>query len=161
MKRVLLLLWLLPVYLFTKAQSNLADSLNNKYFHSTTVSDRIYWLNKLARYYTAVDNTKAEELSLQLLSVADSSRDRELMIKALLFNAERLYDFGYVQESITRGLEFSKKAFDIAKESHLDEYTTWAYLALAGADWSVRKVENKCYIHRKKTRYEYAVGIEK
>ena len=132
MKRLLLLLWLLPVCLFAKAQANsLADSLHNQLVHSTTVADRIYWLNRLARNYTGIDTTKAEEFSSQLLAVADSSRNRELMIKSLLYEAERLYDFGFVQESITKGLEYSQKAFDLAKESHLDEYSAWAYLGMA------------------------------
>ena len=132
MKRVLLVLWFVAACILVKAQSqSLADSLHNRLSHSTTVSDRIYWLDRLARYYTGVDTTKAEEFSSQLLAVADSSRNREWMIKALLYNAERLYEFGYVQESITRGLEYSQKAFDLAKNNHLDEYTAWGYLSLA------------------------------
>src|SRR6266496_2256174 len=132
MKKVFLFLLVVPAYFFSVAQSGyFVDSLNKQLSHSYTVPDKMYWLNQLACYYKGIDDNRSEQLGDQLITMADSSRNREWMIKALLYNADRLYEFGYVQQSVTRGLEYSQKAFDIAKSSNLDEYTCWAYLYLA------------------------------
>ena len=132
MKKVILLLACLPLFFTASSQSTYyVDSLNRQLVHAVTVPDRMYWLNAQATYYIGYDNSRAEELGARLLAIADSSRNREWMIKAFLYSADRFYVFGYEQQSINKGLEYSQKAFDIAKASHLDEYTCWAYLSLA------------------------------
>jgi tetratricopeptide (TPR) repeat protein len=132
MKKACLLLFFLPAYFFATAQSTYyVDSLHKQLYHSSTVPTRMYWLNELARYYTGIDSSLSEAFGGQIIAIADSSRNRQWMINAFLYNAYRFYDFGFVQQSITRGLNYSQKAFDIAKSNHLDEYTSWAYMALA------------------------------
>lgn len=132
MKKVKLLLAFLSLFFMASAQSTYyVDSLNRQLAHASTVPDRMYWLNAQASYYIGFDNSRAEELGVRLLAIADSSRNRAWMIKAFLYSADRYYEFGYEQQSINKGLEFSRKAFDMAKASHLDEYTCWAYLSLA------------------------------
>lgn len=132
MKKVFWLLLLFPLHFFALAQSNYyADSLHKELSHATTVPDRMYWLNGLAGYYIGFDTTQSEAYGAQLLALADSSRNREWMIKALLYSADRFYEFGFVQQSITRALGYSQKAFDLAKSNHLDDYISWAYLSLA------------------------------
>jgi hypothetical protein len=132
MKKEKLLLAFLPLFFTASAQiTDYIDSLNRQLAHAITVPDRMYWLNEQATYYIGFDNRRTEELGARLLAIADSSRNREWMIKAFLYSADRYYKFGYEQQSINKGLEYSQKAFDIAKASHLDEYICWAYLALA------------------------------
>jgi tetratricopeptide (TPR) repeat protein len=132
MKKAILLLAIVPLFFTASSQSTYyVDSLKRQLAHAITVPDKMYWLNAQATYYIGFDNSRAEELGSRMLAIADSSRNREWMIKACLYSADRYYEFGYVQQSINKGLAYSQKAFDIAKASHSDEYACWAYLAMA------------------------------
>lgn len=85
----------------------------------------------LSVYYLNINNALSDQYAAQIIALADSSRQRPLMVKAYLDNAERCYDNKQVQQMITRGLQYAQDALKIATDNHLDEYTAWSYLCLA------------------------------
>ena len=66
-----------------------------------------------------------------MMEMADSSRDRELIVKSYLYNADRCLNFNASQQYVHRGIEYSNKALEIARTNNLDDYEAWAYSYLA------------------------------
>ncbi len=62
-----------------------------------------------------------------MLEIGEMSRNRQLIVRAYLHNARRYFEFAGSQEAVSKGLEFSTKALDLAKSSGLDDYTALAY----------------------------------
>jgi tetratricopeptide (TPR) repeat protein len=132
MKRIGLLILLLPVYVFTGAQSTYyTDSLRNGLSHARTIPDKLHWMHELGRYYIGIDDRLAEEYEAKMIALADSSRNREWMIKARLYNADRYFRMGGLQLHIDKGLEYTQKAFEIARSNNLGELTVWSYVYMA------------------------------
>jgi tetratricopeptide (TPR) repeat protein len=100
--------------------------------NAKTNERKVYWLGQLAQLYMSLDRKVSEDYSNQQQQIAELSRDRSLMVTALLSNARRHYNMSAQQENIDKGLEYSQKAFDLAKESRLDDFQAWSlnYLAL-------------------------------
>lgn len=120
-----------------KAQENsftdnpLADSLKQNLERSTTAAQKVFWLGELSMVFMGVDKTLSDEYSHQQQTLAEASRDRALIIQALLTNAQRHYNFSSRQDFINKGREYSQKALDMAKSNHLDESEAWAYIFMA------------------------------
>lgn len=132
MKKVFLLMACIVPYCVSYAQSTkLEDSLHKQLSQAVTVDDRMRWMSELAKHYLGTDNAKSEEYGALIITIADSSRNRELIAKAYLYNADRCFNFSALKEYIVRGIEYSQKALDIARNNHLDEYQAWAYSYLA------------------------------
>lgn len=132
MKKLYLLITSMVLYSVCNAQSSpLEDSLKNELSHSRNVADRMKWMYALSKFYLAIDNNRSEEYGAQIIDIADSSRDRELMTKAYLYNAERCLNFGSQKQYISRAIEYAIKALDIARSSNLEDYQAWAYTYLA------------------------------
>ncbi len=145
-------LYLIPILLLLRleaiAQSNhLEDSLNRQLAHAVTISEKVYWLNKMADYYSGLNTPLAEQYENRSIELADSSRDRILMIRTMLYTADRAYSFTGLQQSILKGLEYSGKALEMARANNFDDYTAWSYCYLArGSRFSgkVDKAINYC-----------------
>ena len=132
MKKASLLFLLLATNAHMFAQSSLyEDSLRKEFSLAHTVPDRLWWMNKLAFYYIGINNQLSDDYAMQMMNLADSSRNREWMIKAYLYNADRYYDFSHLKENVSKGIESSEKALEIAKNNNLNEWATWAYIYLA------------------------------
>jgi hypothetical protein len=90
MKKLFLLLACIVPYCVGYAQSSkLIDSLEGRLSKATNVADRIMWMGDLSKLYMGLNNEKSEAYGAQIIEIADSSRDRELMVKSYLYNAER------------------------------------------------------------------------
>jgi tetratricopeptide (TPR) repeat protein len=132
MKRTGVLILLVAAWYMAAAQSTfLEDSLRKELSHARTVPDRLRWMDALGQFYIGINNQQADELEMQIITLADSSRNREWMATAYLYNADRYLNFSSVQLSITKGLEYAQKALEIARNNNLNEWTTWSYLYLA------------------------------
>jgi hypothetical protein len=132
--RKFVLLLLLPAWGHTTAQTQTSffeDSVKKQLAKASLPQERINWMRVLAQYYMGLNNQLSDEYGNQMMEIADSSRDRELMAKACLYNAQRYYNFGASQEYISKGLAYSQKAFDLVRNNSMDEYTAWAYMSLA------------------------------
>lgn len=115
-----------------KAQDHhLADSLKKNLQNATTDAQKIRWMSELASFYTNLDNPRAEQYQKELLQIAELSRDRRLMVSAYLRCADRYYNHGGIQHHLNRAIEFSNKALELSKSSHLEDLMAWSYIYLA------------------------------
>lgn len=132
MKKVFLLMACIVPYCVSYAQHTpLEDSLQLQLSRAGSVADRMLWMWELSRYYLGQDNEKSDQYGAQIIEIADASRDRELMAKAYLYNADRCLIFSALKQNVARGIEYASKALDIARNNNLEEYQAWAYSYLA------------------------------
>lgn len=132
MKRLFLLMACIVPYCESNAQTTkLEDSLQRELSQATKLEDRMDLMSSLAKYYMGIHNKKSEEYGSKIIEIADSSRDRVLMVKAYLYNADRCLNFTALKENTNRGLAYTNKALEIARSNNLDEYQAWAYTYLA------------------------------
>ena len=131
MKSVPVLLFLLCSSYLLTAQSPLEDSLKKQLSNAVTDGDKIATLASLSQYYTGINNSLSEQYGQQMLEIGEMSRDRGLMIRSYLFSARRFYEFMGSKEAIDKGLAFSEKALELAKNNHLDGYTATSYIYVA------------------------------
>lgn len=107
------------------------DSLKKNLETATTAEQKVQILGKLSQFYMGPDKNLSDQYADQQAQVAETSRDRKLMIQALHTNAQRYYNMSGRQDNITTGINFSQKALDLARSSDLDEYEAWSYILLA------------------------------
>ncbi|MFT3826729.1 MAG: tetratricopeptide repeat protein [Chitinophagaceae bacterium] len=107
------------------------DSLKRRLLQPATAEERLHWMHDLSKFYMGFNNELSDDYGKQMLELADSTRDRVLMCKANLNNADRFFSFGISQQNVQRGLGYCQKALDIARVNNLDEYMIWSYLYLA------------------------------
>src|SRR5688572_26607845 len=109
----------------------LFDSLKQNLANARTAEEKVKWLAELSDWYMNLNQTLSQQYEKQLTEVAELSRDRKLMITALLYQANQYYNSGGVQKNINKAKAYSRQALDLAKSSNLDEYTAWAYIYMA------------------------------
>jgi hypothetical protein len=131
MNKRFLLLSLLALCLTASSQSVLEDSFKRELSKAVSAADKIKWLRQLGNYYVVINSPLSDQYGQRMIEIADSSRDRDLMCKAYLHNAERYYSVVYVQQNIGKGMDYSQKALDIARENNLTENIAWAYTYLS------------------------------
>jgi tetratricopeptide (TPR) repeat protein len=142
MKKVFLLMACAVQYCVAYAQNfALEDSLQRQLAKAVGVADRMRWMSELSKIYLGIHNDKSDELGSQIIEIADSSRDRELMVKAYLYNAERCLNFTVLKQYLSRGMEYSSKALEIARSNNLEEYQAWAYSYLARGSRAMGEAE--------------------
>jgi pentatricopeptide repeat protein len=107
------------------------DTLKKNLETATTAEQKVRLLGKLAQFYMGPDKALSDEYAEQQAQVAETSRDRKLMIQALHSNAQRYYNMAGRQDNITTGISYSQKALDLAKVSNLNDYEAWSYMLLA------------------------------
>jgi tetratricopeptide (TPR) repeat protein len=130
MKPFLFLLCISVSCLLT-AQTPLEDSLKNQLKQVVTDEDKMLTLASLSMYYMGVNGPLSDQYGKQIIEVAETSRNRELMVKAYLYNARRCYDFNGSQESVSKGVVFSNKALELARNSKLDDCIAASYASVA------------------------------
>lgn len=132
MKKGLLCLSFVCFTILVNAQDfYLTDSLKRNLAQAQTPEKKIEWLGQLASFYTNINNDLADQYGKQQMEIAEPTRDRKLMIKALLSNAGRLYNNSGVQQNLVKAKRFSERALELARTSHLDEYIAWSYIYLS------------------------------
>src|SRR5690348_2624699 len=127
MKKGCLLLTFLTLYFIASSQSVMEDSLKRELAKAKTPAEKITSLRDLSSFYMATNPPMADQFGKRMIEIADSTRDRILICKAYLGNAERYYNFSAIQKNLITAIDFSQKALDIARENNLTEYTAWAY----------------------------------
>src|SRR5690349_5959142 len=81
------------------AQENpLFDSLKQNLQNSKTNEQKMIWLGQLAQVYMSVDRKASDDYSSQQQQIAEASRDRSLMVMALLSNARRHFNLAGKQD---------------------------------------------------------------
>jgi tetratricopeptide (TPR) repeat protein len=111
----------------------LTDSLKRNLEQAKTAEQKVKWLGELSSFYMNLNTPLANNYGNQQMQIAEFSRDRGLMLRAMLSNADRFLNSGGTQENFNKGKAFSERAYELAKFSNRDDYMAWAYIFLARA----------------------------
>jgi len=112
-------------------QAAAIDSIKAALAKATTAKDKVYWLDNLSRTMMNVDPAQAELYGKQVISVAEESRDRELMVDAYMSNGLRCTYFAQQKEFTRRAIEYYEKALELARKERLEKKIGAAQLRLA------------------------------
>lgn len=113
------------------SENHLTDSLKQNLANSKTPAEKVLWLGELAEFYMGVDRAQSDKYAAEQGTVAELSRNRELMIQAKFTNAQRFLNMSGRQDNLTQAIQYSQQALDLAKESDLEEYEAFSYILLA------------------------------
>ncbi len=130
MKKILLLAFFLPAVVFAQDYP-LTDSLKQNLANAKTPAAKVLWLGKLSSFYRTLNKSLCEQYAKEQMQVAELSRDRTVMLEALLSQAHSCFNAGGIQENMMKGKKFSQQALDLAKSSHMAEYESWGYIYMA------------------------------
>ena len=120
----LLLFCLISISFAGKTQQALAiDSIKQGLAEAKTIEEKIFWLDNLARTMMNVNPAEADQYGLQLITLAEESRNRKLMIKAYLASGIRCAFFRGQKVFANRAIGYYEKALSIARQEGLEQET--------------------------------------
>jgi len=129
-KLCFLLLWVC-IFKLTYSQTPIIDSLKIQLARATTNEEKIEKLSLLSRTLMNINLAEAEKYGLQMIEVAEMSRDRKLMVKALLANGERYSYLAGRKDNLEKAVDYFNRALEMARKNKLDEQMVIAYLHLS------------------------------
>jgi tetratricopeptide (TPR) repeat protein len=109
----------------------LTDSLKKSLESATTDRDKISILGKLASSYMVRDEAVSEAYGKKQILIAELSRDRKLMVMALLSNGRRHMNMSGVQTHVNTAIDYYQQALTIARNNNLEMEMVQAYLFLS------------------------------
>lgn len=113
------------------SQSHLVDSLKTKLAKAVTDEEKVEMLSMISRILMNENLQEADKYGQQMTQVAEASRDRKLMVKALMRNGERYSYLAGRKENTLKATDYYLQALELAKKNKLDEQMISAYLALS------------------------------
>ena len=119
----------LPIVAMSQ-QAAAVDSIKKSLAGAKTPEEKVFWLDNLSRTFMNVNLSQADEYGKQLISVAEDSRDRKLMIRAYMSNGIRCSYFAGQKDYTLRSIEFYNKALDIARQNKMEKEIGEALLKL-------------------------------
>ncbi len=129
---------LLPVLLFLFScywaggqQPAAVDSLKAAVKEAKTDEEKVFWLDNLSRTLMNVSLKEADDYGQQLITFAEETRDRKLMVMAYMSNGLRCSYFASQKEYIYRSIEFYSKALAIARQNKMEPEIGGVQLRLA------------------------------
>jgi tetratricopeptide (TPR) repeat protein len=133
MRRVLLTTCFLLLIAVCYAQQSPAviDSFKKQLSNARTVEARFDALSRLTRTLMNVSQAEADKYGQMLSREAELSRDRALMVKALLVHGERYSYFMGKREPMERSINYYNQALEMARSNKLDREMAQAYLGLS------------------------------
>jgi len=126
-------LLLLIIFSFVRSfgqQAAALDSMKSSFARAKTPEEKVFWLDLLARTAMSVDPVQADAYGKQLITFAEETRDRKLMVKAYMSNGTRCGYFVGQKEYTNRSIEYYNKALEIARQNKMEEETGAAQLKL-------------------------------
>ncbi len=106
------------------------DSMSSALRESKTPGDRIFWMDLLSRTMMNVNLARADSIGNAMISEAEDSRDRKLMIFAYRSNGIRCSYYASNMNYTRRAIEYFEKALAISKRNRLEEETAETLLGL-------------------------------
>ncbi|MFZ1451662.1 MAG: tetratricopeptide repeat protein, partial [Ferruginibacter sp.] len=96
-----------------------------------TSEQKIDALGYLCRTLMNSNLPEADKYGLQMIEVAEMSRDRKLMVKALLTNGERYSYLAGRKDNLDKAISYYTQGLELARKNKLDEQMISAYLYLS------------------------------
>jgi hypothetical protein len=91
-------------------QQPVIDSLTKELTKAATSEKKVEVLSMLSRLYMNINLEQSDKYGLQMTEIAETSRDRKVMIKALLTNGERCSYLSARQENIVKATSYVNTA---------------------------------------------------
>ena len=132
-----LALGILPLLSIAQAQLVIIDSMKKLVANAKTDREKVEQLGYLCRTLMNVNLAEADKYGSQMIEVAETSRDRKLMVNALLVNGERYSYLSGRRENIEKAIAYYQQALDLARQNKLDEEMVTAYLYLSEVSRSI------------------------
>jgi hypothetical protein len=140
-KLILLVAFIFGGFCAHAQQAAAVDSMKRALSHATSIEEKSYFLSMLSRTLMNVNADSAEVYGQLLITMAEESRDRKLMINAYMSNGERCsYRMG-TRDYTERSLAYYNKALVIAKQNRLDDQTGDALMKLAWVNLAIPETE--------------------
>jgi tetratricopeptide (TPR) repeat protein len=121
----------LPWVVDAQAQPAVVDSMKKQVANAKTDKEKIERLGYLCRTLMNINLVEADKYGNQMIEVAETSRDRRLMVDALLVNGERYSYLGGRRDNIEKSIGYYMQALDLARQNKLDEEMVRAYISLS------------------------------
>lgn len=138
MRKSSLVIVFLFAFLNSYEQQALAvDSMKNALAKSVNNKEKAYWLDLLSRTLMSVDLQQSEEYGQKLISLAEESRDRKLMVNAYVSNGVRCSYLAGQRDQTQRSIDYYNKALDIARKNKMEEEIGGVQLRLSAINLSV------------------------
>ena len=119
------------VFVSPAQQAAAIDSIKASYATAKTPAEKVYWLDHLSRTLMNVSPLEAEKFGNEMITVAEESRERELMVDAYMSNGLRCSYFGGQKDYTRRSIEFYTKALGIARQNKIENKVAAALLQLS------------------------------
>jgi tetratricopeptide (TPR) repeat protein len=115
------------------AQQNLAiiDSFKAQLARATTSEQKVWILGPLAMTLMNTNIAEADKYGALLNQEAELSRNRNLMVKALLMNGQRYSFFQGNKAFLQKSLDYYNKALELARKNKLEKETGEALLSVS------------------------------
>ena len=153
MKHFLLLLLALPLFAAAQQSHPIIDSLKKEITLTKTNKEKITLLGDLSQILMSIDRPQAEVYARQMTEIAEESRDRKLIVRALILNGKKEARLGGLKGANEKAIAFYNEALSIARQNKLDEETAASYLALSGAYRAVPDVDKALSYSNEATSY--------
>lgn len=113
------------------AQDKVINDFKNQLAKATTDREKVEALGNLSRTLMNINLAEADKYGQQMIEVAELSRDRKLMVKALLTNGERYSYLAGRKDNQEKATAYYNQGLELAKKNKLDEDVVQAYLFLS------------------------------
>lgn len=123
--------------LFAQQKLGVIDSITKLYKAARQPEQKVNEAGKLSLLYVSIDPAKSDSFSALAIEHGELSRDRKLMVKSYLYNAERYATMAGKKEYIPKAIEFYNKAYTLARTNKLEEEMVSSLLGLAGIHRSI------------------------
>jgi len=131
MKKTIFILYLIVVSATVQSQTQIVDSFKTVLAKATTNDEKAEALGLLSKLLMNINLGEADKYGIEMIKVAEMSRNRKLMVKALLTNGERYSYLAGKRENIDKAVNYYTQGLELAKKNKLDEQTVQAYLSLS------------------------------
>lgn len=131
MRKLCFILLLVFIASTASSQTALIDSFKRELAKAQTSEQKIDALGYLCRTLMNSNLPEADKYGLQMIEVAEMSRDRKLMVKALLTNGERYSYLAGRKDNLDKAISYYTQGLELARKNKLDEQMISAYLYLS------------------------------
>lgn len=138
-KGILLSVTALVICYALKAQPKMAaaDSILRLYNSEKDNRKKVNLAGRLSLLYMSMDPAKADSFGRKAIELGELSRDRVSMIRAYLYNADRLGYMVGIKENIPKAIGHYQKAYQLSRESKLEKEMVASLLGLATVHRSI------------------------
>lgn len=131
MKKYYLLIASILISLLANAQHAVLDSLKSQLAKATTHEAKIEIMGHLSKVLMNTNLSEAEKYGKEMISLAEMTRNRKLMVQALLINGERYSYLAGRKDNLEKAMDYYEQALELARKNKLDEEMVRAYLLLS------------------------------